>query len=165
MIILEPFNVELVGTSTEPVTLAEFKTHARITFNDDDSYISTLIPLARATLEQMTGQALIAGDYIAHYSGLGCFCRLPYMAQSEVKINGVLIHPIFRGDCSVFPHPGIQDFSVTYKAGKCSPVAKMALLLLITHLYENRSATANVKVEEMPLSFKCIIEKMRVKNF
>ena len=46
--------------ATEPVTLAEAKAHLRITHNDDDAYISTLIISARQQLEARMGLGLIA---------------------------------------------------------------------------------------------------------
>lgn len=45
--------------STEPVTLAETKTHLRVTHADDDAFISTLIKTARQQLEARTGLGFI----------------------------------------------------------------------------------------------------------
>lgn len=45
--------------TTEPVTTAEAKTHLRVTISDDDTYIGTLITVARRHVETITGRALI----------------------------------------------------------------------------------------------------------
>jgi uncharacterized phiE125 gp8 family phage protein len=43
----------------EPVTLAEAKAHLRVTHNDDDAYINTLIKSARTSLEARLGLGFI----------------------------------------------------------------------------------------------------------
>jgi uncharacterized phiE125 gp8 family phage protein len=45
--------------ATEPVSLAEAKSHLRVTHADDDAYISTLIISARRRVEARTGLRLI----------------------------------------------------------------------------------------------------------
>jgi uncharacterized phiE125 gp8 family phage protein len=49
--------------ATEPISLAEAKTHLRIPHADDDGYISTLIIAARRAAEARTGLALINQDW------------------------------------------------------------------------------------------------------
>ncbi len=45
--------------TVEPITLAEAKTHLRITHSDDDTYISTLMIAARRLVEARTGLRLL----------------------------------------------------------------------------------------------------------
>lgn len=45
--------------ATEPVTIAELKTHLRISGSSEDEYLSTLISEARQEIEDATGLALI----------------------------------------------------------------------------------------------------------
>lgn len=47
----------------EPITLAELKTHLRITGTDDDDYLTQLIEDARQELEDTTGIALITQSW------------------------------------------------------------------------------------------------------
>lgn len=53
-----PLVLQTAPTS-EPVTTAEAKAHLRITTSDDDTYIGTLIAVARKHVETITGRALI----------------------------------------------------------------------------------------------------------
>jgi uncharacterized phiE125 gp8 family phage protein len=43
----------------EPITVTEAKAHIRVTHTDDDTYIGTLISVARQYIEERTGRALI----------------------------------------------------------------------------------------------------------
>lgn len=45
--------------TTEPVTTAEAKTHMRVSTSDDDTYVGTLITVARKHVENIVGRALI----------------------------------------------------------------------------------------------------------
>jgi len=53
--------------AAEPITLAEAKAHCRvIDFEDDDTYITGLIAVARLAIENMTGRTLIDTVYTQH---------------------------------------------------------------------------------------------------
>jgi hypothetical protein len=51
-------------TGTEPVTLAEMKSHLRVDFPDDDSLISSLITAARQRAENITGRCIPTSNWI-----------------------------------------------------------------------------------------------------
>jgi uncharacterized phiE125 gp8 family phage protein len=63
---------KITDSTSEPVSLTEAKEHLRIDHNDDDSYISTLITVARESIEVSTGRALGANNatYKAGYQYL-----------------------------------------------------------------------------------------------
>lgn len=48
-----------VAPNEEPVTLADMKTHLRVTHSEDDAYIEALIGAARAVCEQRAGLCLL----------------------------------------------------------------------------------------------------------
>lgn len=169
MLINHPFDLQVTQTGPDPISLEEIKIHARITFYDDDSYLESLIPLAKGMLEDLTGLLLAESTINASYANierLG-WCLIPYSNQSEVKLGsataGAELATYPNKDYSLYQSPSGGNFAITYKAGKCPSSAKLALLLLVTHLYENRSATTDVSISEMPISFHAIIEKLRIK--
>ncbi len=47
------------GSITEPVTLEEVKSHLKITFTDEDTYLSMLIALCRRSLEEYTCTSMV----------------------------------------------------------------------------------------------------------
>lgn len=50
---------EQSAPSAEPITLAQAKEHLKVDFNDEDSYINSLISAARIACENITGQRFI----------------------------------------------------------------------------------------------------------
>lgn len=65
-------NKVVTAPAAEPVTLAEAKDHMRITDNDSDSFIHSLIIEARQMLEQISGIAFITQTWkltIDHWPG------------------------------------------------------------------------------------------------
>jgi uncharacterized phiE125 gp8 family phage protein len=79
--------------SVEPLSLTEAKAHLRITHNDDDTYISTLIISARRAVEQRFDICLLQQSwsvFVDEWPNLGEF-KLPFfpvMSIADVKIYG-----------------------------------------------------------------------------
>lgn len=58
---LPPFFME-VNRMAEPITLVEAKSHLRVIFDDDDSYITALISAARQYAEQYQNRVYVEPD-------------------------------------------------------------------------------------------------------
>lgn len=64
--------------SRSPVTVAEFKTHARVPFNDDDAYIGILLEAATLSVEKITGRTMLTDVLVVKLCELEDECiRLP----------------------------------------------------------------------------------------
>lgn len=55
--------VVIAAPETEPVTLAELKSHCRVDHDDDNAYLEKTIKAARQHVERFTGKALISTTY------------------------------------------------------------------------------------------------------
>lgn len=72
--------------ASEPVTTAEAKSHLRVTTSDDDTYISTLVTVARNHAETITRRALInqTWDYFLNRFPCGDKIVIPLPRLSSV---------------------------------------------------------------------------------
>lgn len=55
--------VQTTAPDTEPLTTAQAKTHLRITHDDDDTYIDTLVAAARGVAETVTKKQLVTAEW------------------------------------------------------------------------------------------------------
>jgi hypothetical protein len=80
--------IKMTNTGAEPVNLADFKAHARITHSDDDAYIPLLLKTARRSIEKYTGLSLLAKTIQVHINNEAGGYELPYgpvVSISSVK--------------------------------------------------------------------------------
>jgi len=59
----------VTAPAVEPVSLAETKTHLRITASDEDTRLNNLIKAVRMQAEELTGRRLITQTWKAFYAG------------------------------------------------------------------------------------------------
>jgi uncharacterized phiE125 gp8 family phage protein len=77
----------------EPVSLAEAKAHIRVTHNDDDTYINTLISAARRLIEQRYDLALLQQNWSVYVDcwprdGIFKLPLFPLLAIIDVNYYG-----------------------------------------------------------------------------
>jgi uncharacterized phiE125 gp8 family phage protein len=77
----------------EPLSLAETKSHLRITHSDDDTYISTLIISARRTIEAQYGMCLLQQSWSVFRDNWPCDgifspALFPVMSIVDLKLYG-----------------------------------------------------------------------------
>lgn len=157
--------VVTVAPASEPVTLAEAKTHVKVDGSDSDSELTTMIATARTLVEEYTGTKLVSQTVVMRCSSFCDFVDLPlapivsissitYLDSSGVSqtlstdvYESVLfgLEPEIRLKINQ-SWPSVRCVSdaitVTGVAGYASvpgPV-KSAMLLTISELYDNRGS-------------------------
>lgn len=154
--------------ATEPITVAEAKTHLRVTFSDDDTYITALIKVARKYCEQYMNRVLITQTWRQNENSFSdgyielkvapviSVTSLKYydtnntqqtLSASNYQVDLLdEIAVIYDGITTSFPSitsDRINPIEVIYVCGYGGasdvPVDIIhAIKLMVSHLYENR---------------------------
>lgn len=173
----------VAAPTAEPVSLDRAKAHLRVDHADDDAVISIIIQAARAHLEKACGVRFASRASVSlKCDGFADFDRLPEVPVTsvsavsyvdtdgttqtlstnvyELRADGIDAAIILKSGQS---WPSTQDGSritVTATLGYSSAPEDMvlAMLLLISHLYDNRSAVAiGEAAAELPFSVNALI--------
>lgn len=168
-----PYSIKrTTDSSSEPITLAEAKEHLRVDHSTDDTYIQTLIKVARQSVEISTGRSLASGQtYVAGYQFFPYMYdrlvipRPPFSTVSSVKYHDAedteqtlsassYVVDSSGSGCALlsmtdnFDYPTLTKnrearVLVTFTAGDTPPEPLyQAMLLLITHYYDTREPVA-----------------------
>lgn len=171
--------------ASQPVTLDEAKAQLNVLHADDDAYITALISAATAAVEEMSGRALITQTWELSLRYPRTRVYLPvtpvqsidiitYYDRDEVQQTGTvsdfhLFSDIYRAwvepkDKKDWPDVfGRADaltisFVAGYGAASDVPVElKQAILMLLTHWYEERRAASDSTMEEVPYSVGALV--------
>lgn len=164
----------LTDPASEPLTLAETKSHLRLEHSDDDTLVNTLIQAAREFVEEYLDQTLITTQWEMSFDKFPAEIELPRPPASTASgyTSVSLTYNDDNGNVITLPTsdyrvdnksiPGVlrpkyaeswpayrldhNSITVTWYAGygeNGSDVPRRirhAMLMLITHLYENRSS-------------------------
>jgi len=183
--------------TVEPVTATEAKAHLRVSHTDDDTYIGTLITLARKQAETITQRALInqTWDYylnrfpaenklVIPLSRLSSVTHVKYTDKDNtqetfssgdyivdtVSEPGQIVLAYGESWPSFTPKP-VNPIEIRFVAGYGAAASsvpegiKHAILLLISHLYENREPITNVNMKEIPETVTALLYPYRVMYF
>lgn len=179
---------------TEPVSEAEAKVHLKVDHTDDDTYINTLIEVARLHAEELTQRGFITQtwelrlDWFPHQIDL---LRPPVISVTSVKyIDEDGAEQTLAADqytLDKFKEPGrlVEEFDQTWPTTREVPNAviveyivgygaatavpdtiKQAILFLIAHWYEQREAIIiGTIVAETPDTFEALLGPFRIIRF
>lgn len=166
----------LTAPSSEPVTLAEAKRYARLhtDLTDDDSLVESLIRSARQLLEGRVARCFVTTTLretrVVPEDGRVRLLRAPIQEILSVEIDGTPLDPplqgISHGEATLeIGNPG-KTVVVEYKAGygdadDAPETAKIAILLLVVHWFDNRSPVTDRAANELPLSVQALADSLR----
>ena len=175
-------------SGTEVISLTEAKEYLRVDHTGDDTYITELIKIARMQVLKDTNTAVVDldvteyfdrwpkdGIYQLRYSGkLGSNFTIKYYNNSNVLTtlafeNYRMIRYMGMPKVEMVNTPTIYDrldaieikYSVEPENDDETRTLKIAMYMLIQHYYDNRSPVSYLKVEEMPLGYKNIINQYK----
>ena len=171
--------------TTEPVTLAEAKTHLRVDGSDEDTFIEGLIQAAREWCEDYERRAYITRTITAKFDRFYSTIILPMpKIQSVTSVKYLDTAGTEQTlstdyyDVDTYREPGAitlaynktwpttRDINnaveVVFVAGygdadDVPERVKCAIKLLIGHLYENRETTSPINISEVPLGIKSLL--------
>jgi uncharacterized phiE125 gp8 family phage protein len=176
--------------ATSPVTLAEAKTHLRVDFTDDDTYINALIISATQSAEHMLGRALIQQSYQLGLPEFSDYIEIPnpplISITSIVYIDTdgntqtltsyaldsysepAIIKPTFGND---FPSTREQDNAViiSFNAGYADAASvpqeiKSWILLKVGYLYKSRESDATIVKQGETFYADRLLDRYRLRS-
>lgn len=183
--------IKTLEPALEPITLAEAKSHLQQPFSHDDTYITSLISVARQFVETITDRSLInqawvkrqdfftkeiclnkapitAITSVSYYSGGGDLQVLSALLwQADINSIGARLRPAPGASWPASQTSKMNAVQVAFTAGygdsgASVPAAlKHAILLVIRHLYDNRSVDATEKQMENVLGLKSLVADFR----
>lgn len=180
---------QVTGPTIGAVSISEAKAAAVVDFSDDDVQISGMIDAATRAVGEMAGRVLVAETWAASFGdGQSGTLRLPkspvqsltsityYDADDVQQTADLNDFYLFRDDdvAYVCPKSGANwptansdradAITVTFVAGYTSIPRnlKQAVLMMTAHFYENRSATMERKMAEVPLGVEHLVSLDRM---
>jgi uncharacterized phiE125 gp8 family phage protein len=176
-------------SGTEVISLPEAKAYLRVDHSSDDTYITELIKIARMQVVKDTNTAVVDLDVTEYfdkwpideifqlrYSGkLGQNIILKYYDSSDSLVTLQEGQDYRRIDYMGMPkiemintftiYDRLNAISIKYAVEpECDDetrTLKIAMYMLIQHYYDNRSPVSYLKVDELPLGYKNIINQYK----
>lgn len=183
--------IRTVDPTVTPITLAEFKLHARVDIDDDDALCTSMIEAATDQCEVETERSLVTQTWQARFCDWSRLMALPrpplqsvtaveYMDEEDnwntVAASNYYVNtdaePAFIQFKDEFSFPSLGDsvlpVRITYVAGyglaaAVPENAKRAIAILASHFYENRQAVEMGRtVNVIPRTFRSLVDSIRV---
>jgi uncharacterized phiE125 gp8 family phage protein len=178
---------QTVAPTVEPISLETARLHLKVDDVSDNDLITSLITVSRRWCETRIGQRLITSTNVLRLDAFPAWhIELPYpplIAVSSIAYidasgsSQTLSASLYKVDANSKPGritpswgnvwPTTRDemdaVTITYTAGygaaavNVPETIRQAMLLLIGHLYENRSATAEEALKEVPMAVEALL--------
>lgn len=175
-------------SGTELISRDEAKRYLRVEFSDDDDYIDELIKIARLQILRDTNQPVVQTQIKEFFTTWpsGNLCRLSYSGKTSSHTvvysdpDNVKITMTEGTDYRITTNAGLpvvqfyntyntadrQDaLTIDYKVEPNNPdtvrTLKVAMFMLIQHFYDNRSPVSFLKVDELPLGYKYLVNQFK----
>ncbi|MBW1612412.1 MAG: phage head-tail connector protein [Deltaproteobacteria bacterium] len=177
------------AATSEPVTLAEVKSHMKVYINDDDEYISSLITAAREKYEADTLRQIMEATwqlYLDRFTSQVNIERCPVKSIESVKYNdsGSQEQTMTKDTdyySDVLSEPGKVRFvnmpatdgrpnaiCIEFKAGETNranvaETDRHAIRLLAAHWYELRQPViTGMTLASVPITYDTLVELRRI---
>lgn len=175
---------QVAPPATLPVTLAEAKTHLRVTHDEDDALIMGLLRAALAYVERDTGRAfesqtweltidrfptseimipmgpLVSVTSVIYTDADGLAQTVPSLDYEVDTVSETgWVSPSVAWPA---PMATINAVRVTFVVGLGTPEdIRQAILLILGLWYDNRAAASDVAMQEIPFASLCLIKLHR----
>ena len=183
------FNLVKIGAAAnEAVTVAELKTHCRISHTADDTYLGTLRIAAREQVEKDLGMVIASQAYRLHteanFTSVVCLPVQPVQSISSVTYTDVnhVSQTLSTSNYSLKAHrdpPEVEfdgslpvgtDVVINFLAGfapdTVPALTKQAVLFLAASWYESREPeVVGTIVTKLPLGYERIISRLRISRY
>lgn len=172
-----------VGDTPEVVTLAEAKAHLRVGYEDDDTYIGSLIEAAATWAATTSGLSLGEREWTLSIDGFPddklVLPVVPLVSVESVtyadEFQAARTYSGFRvfgvgSDVPGYALPAVdaqwpetskepESVTVTFTAGDDTipKTIKHAILLLVGHWYENRESVSAHNLSEVPFGVSALL--------
>jgi len=174
----------VTAPAAEPVTVSDFKAHARIDVSDEDDLIEALVMAAREQTELVSRRALITQTLaLTLDSWPGCAIDIPRPPLQSVSSIGytdtagdaqtlasdqyvvqTARERLVLADGASWPDRLARSvITVTFVAGYGDAADdvperyRQAILLLAAHWYEHRETGSDMPVYDVPLAFDSLV--------
>jgi len=181
---------EVSGEVGAAITVAQAKTHLRITHSDEDTYIEALTLVTTEWCEEFQRRVYVQRQVVDKFDVFPTVIRprrSPLISVDTLKYvdtNGdTQTWADTEYDVGIYKEPGritpsynkswpdirseINAITLTYQAGYANRASipteiKHAVKLMVGHLYENREAVGPVTMKEIPLAARQLLSMKRL---
>ncbi len=101
--------VQLTSPALEPVSLAEFKAHARIDADTEDTLLAAMLLAARAHIETLSGKVLITQTWRLIADEVPSDGRMALLVRPVQSIDSVVVYDAAATATNLLPEDWLAD--------------------------------------------------------